>query len=334
MCNIFIQNIKGNVLLLHGGNKMKIDVKTLLTQQHHSYRQLRLKSLNAQLIVGRHRFNKNGNSFMELHSPPYSEVDAGVVEIKGKAICLYTHYSCGFGHCLNGIISAYSQYLQLGGEKPDFLLHFVNAPAHLKQLITLIHDIENIPLFLVYDSKSYQFENLTFFQHIFTPHPTSVHAVQKIVRYVREIKISSSPRNIAILKTTGVRKLDNNYNPRGNLNEKVISRVMTSVNMQLLDHSKLDVLALLKFIVHCDLYITSWGATTAWGIFLQPHQHCFCIVQRSYWHEVAKRQNLCFHSDLFANFTIMRTFVSNHLPPAEEAELRKQLTKWITSHSM
>lgn len=316
--------------------KIHIDKNRLFknsTDDWITYHNILITCINSKIFVSRHYYNKNGNSFMKIEQ--LSEKKNG-----HKAICLFFHHCCGFGHVLHGMLHTYSNYLRYKQtlSNPDNkdvkIVHF-NTPFHVGQLNKLYARIENKDIVQINDGESVFFSEITFFRHNGKPDPKNSIGINMIRNYIQKNTKANQYRykKIAILKTTDTHKLDNPWNPRGNLDINKIKKILDKYQITLIRHENLDTPTIIGHILNCDLLITSWGATSAWHSFLKPPQKCFCIVPDTYWHEVIKNvprfRNICFNPNLFKNYIIAKKPTKNIITVDDIQYLDRELNKII-----
>jgi hypothetical protein len=278
-----------------------------------------------QYIIGRWHVNECGDSFMRLEQAEAKDVPA--TEETTTAISLFTHHSCGFGHAFHSMLSSYSRLLTNADKlPPDYqMLHF-SGTAHTIQLNALCSEIEGREMVILEPQQRKFFRRLIFFKHETIPTFQNVPAVNKIRQFIPEDE--TLPERVAILKTDKVRKLDNFYNPRGNLNAEHIQSIFKDFDVHLIDHAELGIREIIQHIISCKYFITNWGATSAWHSFLKPPQKCYCIVPQPYAFETTNQgpyRNLCFNPNMFAPYKLSSRPVSNFINDSEIKLLRGDL---------
>lgn len=268
---------------------------------------IKLSFIRPKYFIGRHRFNNKYDSFMRLE---YIDIQDMKYD---NVICLVPHYSMGFGHLLNSILSSYAYYIKNKDSFGKHILLNFDVDNHITQLITLISEIENVECVTVKDNIT--MKNLTFMKYFTIPNIIMKISTTRIRNYIMKFKHSNIYYdNIAILKTTYTRKIDNIYNPRGNLDGHKIKKLCDDNGVFLINHSDLNVIYILKYIFHCKKFVINWGATSTWHLFLSNKQKCLCIVPSTYKHELNMKnkryKNMIFNKDVFENYIITKP-VSN-----------------------
>ncbi len=286
------------------GGKTKQNHYTVLNNAH-------INVVNSDIIVGRHMFNKNGNSWMSLHYD-IKNMNAFTVPNKKNKLCFHAHYSCGFGHALHAIL--YSYYCYLTYYKPlininDCLILNFNGDRHkhLKEINELIAEVEGITIKTFNNKQNINCQSLTLFEPIYYPHKFC-YEMGQLLRNKVCTKDSKLPKVIALVKTTDSRKIDNSYNPRGNFNANKIKKIFNELNITMIPHHNLNIKQILQYMHNCDVFITNWGATSAYYNFLRPDQKCLVIKPNTYGHE---QENICFNRSVFSNLVISNVVRNN-----------------------
>lgn len=284
-------------------------------------------------IIGRHNFNKDGDSFIRIEQLNTDSDDI----INNEIISFHFPYICGFGHCLYSMLSCYSQYLNFYKSqltKPFSILHFANND-HISQLNKLYAQMESANIVTLTIGKIIKVRQLTFFKPCWTPLPQCNIATQTIKNYIQQYFYPNISQNkqkhkhnkIAICKTSNVKQLDNKFNPHGNLDYYKLQPLLNEFDIELLNHAQMSVIEIITALMSCKLLVTNWGATSAWHAFLSSDQKCYCLVPKSYWGEINSKKWLCFNNDFFPNYIISSRPIDNNLYTHNIAHIKTELGK-------
>jgi hypothetical protein len=290
---------------------------------------VQITCLDSKKIIGRHPMNRNGNSYMNIITRPKKDSKYHVAPV---LLSFFSHYSCGFGHFLNGMLSSYSTYLRYYKKPEDCKLLSFGTTGHPHELNELLAKIENLDLKILKNGQSIIVKKLVLFNprqyRVNSQNRLGVTTIRAYIQTTAEYaKLDAIPR-LAILKTTKVVSLDNPINPRGNLDYSKMSNLLSKFDIHLIDHSRFTVTELISLIMKSSLFVTNWGATSAWHNFLSRSQKCFCIVPETYQYEVYSNhrlnRNICFNKKFFPNYTVSLP-VKNKLTPLDIQQLTLKL---------
>lgn len=318
-------------------------VRHLIGSEYIIFKNVLLKVLNTSDIIGRHSFNKNNDSYVRIfeldeNDEEYAtyKSDKNLASLRDAGwggnldiVSFFSHYCMGFGHCLHAMMSTYSSYLNNKTMFGDYkMLHFDGA-FHISQLNMLISDIEEKEIVKLENGDNIFIRNLAFFRTSPKPDIMSKMGIKIIKDYIikNKFKTALTFDRICIMKTSGCKDLDNKQNPRGNINHSKILSIMEINNINVINHATLNTCEIIYIISSCNLLVTNWGATSAWHIFLGEESKCYCIVPKTYWHEVIsiKYKDLCFSEKIFKNYVISKIPVENDLTASNIQQIKNEI---------
>lgn len=293
--------------------------------------------LDPHKMIGRHTSNNDTEGTSWMHLRQYAievEGDHAVHEqMLGPVICLLMHYSCSFGHTIQGLLSSLTHYMLHGGEHLPAstpVLH-VQGNTHLLQLNSFVAEMLGRPLLLLHTGTEYLFSRVHFFRPVTHVHASQVLAVERLRAYVRAGSgCALFPKHIAILKSTAGMTMNNPCGSYGHLVHDVVDDVLQQEQVTLLTHHMMHVRTLLQYLVHCESLVTCWGATAAWHLFLRPPQRCLLLQLNAYRCETTDRHHRAnYDREVFPNVSLTVHQYDCALPHAQRAQLQKEIHKLV-----
>lgn len=284
-----------------------------------------LHVLDHKRIIGRHGHNHpvNGTSYMHL----LEDAEPGDAALHPEAICMFMHYSCSFGHTVQGMLSSLTHFLAHGTDIASHvpLLQF-EGDSHLIELNALIAEMLGRSLHVVPTGTRCVFERVHFFKCVTHVDPSQIPAVERLRAYV-SLPTASLPKHIAFLKTTASAKCNNPVVWHHPLRDEPVRCALAPTPCALLPHHVMDLRALLQHLCACDTLVVSWGATAAWHLFLRPPQRCLILRLHAYGgengSERAHRAN--YDTRVFGGVALSEHMYSNEMPEAEQEALRAEV---------